>query len=228
MFLLLGCRRFMPLLLKLRWEEELLDESERRGRRRRGRKEEASRETGRKKKKKKGKKRIKIWRKGNASVKLQWADRWSRYDVFLRACVERERKRIISYSAWQRDWWRRFSPYFMLLFDSVGHYFRLRREMLSGSRFILLPLSPFLPLSPLCVLFLSLSPFNYPLPSPRLSSATDNPKREKYVEFSGRFLANLTSSLMQPPCSSHDFDPRNHRHSTRCLPFSSASLYFDK
>lgn len=28
----------------------------------------------------------------------------------------------------------------MLLFDSVGHYFRLRREMLSGSRFtVLLP-----------------------------------------------------------------------------------------
>lgn len=38
------------------------------------------------------------------------------------------------------------------------------------------------------------------------------------------FLANFTSALMQPPCSSHDFDPRNHRHSTRCLPFSSASL----
>lgn len=90
--------RWLSVLLKLRWEEELLDESSGGG--------------GGKKRKPRGKqgekKRIKIWRKGNASVKLQWADRWSRYNVFLRACVERERKRIISYRACQRDWWRRF------------------------------------------------------------------------------------------------------------------------
>lgn len=78
-----------------------------------------------------------------------------------------------------------FSPYFMLLFDSVGHYFRLRREMLSGSRFT--PRSPsrfFLCSPPPPVLFLSLSPFNFPLPAshPR----TDSPNREKYVEFPGQ------------------------------------------
>lgn len=48
-----------------------------------------------------------------------------------------KRKCIISYKS-ERDLWLRYGPYFMLLFDSVGHYFRLRREMLLGSRFTVL------------------------------------------------------------------------------------------
>lgn len=102
-----------------------------------------------------------------------------------------------------------FSPYFMLLFDSVGHYFRLRREMLSGSRFtpVLLPVSSSAPLLPLS--FFS--------PCPR-STSLSPPLILEPIARTGRnmssFLANLTSALMQPPCSSHDFDPRNHRHST--------------
>lgn len=90
MFLPVGCRFFLNSVEKKNFSTNPQEEEgEKRG----------SLEGNREKKK-----RIKIWRKGNASVKLQWADRWSRYNVFLRACVERERKRIISYRACQRDW----------------------------------------------------------------------------------------------------------------------------
>lgn len=101
-----------------------------------------------------------------------------------------------------------FSPYFMLLFDSVGHYFRLRREMLSGSRFTPRSPSRFFLCSPLLSFF---------SPCPR-STSLSPPLILEPIARTGRnmssFLANLTSALMQPPCSSHDFDPRNHRHST--------------
>lgn len=104
----------------------------------------------------------------------------------------------------------------MLLFDSVGHYFRLRREMLSGSRFTdLLPLSP---------RFFLHSPRPFPLVSPfhvsvplLASSATDNPKREKYVEFPGQPHEGSNATPVFVP----RFRCSYHRHSTRCLPFSS-------
>lgn len=89
----------------------------------------------------------------------------------------------------------------MLLFDSVGHYFRLRREMLSGSRFTdLLPLSPrfFLhpPPSPSPPFSSRVRPLSSPLPRPIT-------RRGRNMS---SFLANLTRALMQPPCSFHDFD----------------------
>lgn len=72
---------------------------------------------------------------------------------------------------------------------------------------VLLPVSSSAPLLPLS--FFS--------PCPR-STSLSPPLILEPIARTGRnmssFLANLTSALMQPPCSSHDFDPRNHRHST--------------
>lgn len=88
--------------------------------------------------------------------------------------------------------------------------------MLSGSRFTdLLPLSP---------RFFLHSPRPFPLVSPfhvsvplLASSATDNPKREKYVEFPGQPHEGSNATPVFVP----RFRCSYHRHSTRCLPFSS-------
>lgn len=93
------------------------------------------------------------------------------------------------------------SPYFMLLFDSVGHYFRLRREMLSGSRFP--DLDPFSPLRPL---FFSL-PSDAPSPFP--ASDPDN---------QGRNMSSFLPSAGQRRNGGHAISSCAYRHARYCLP----------
>ena len=104
----------------------------------------------------------------------------------------------------------------MLLFDSVGHYFRLCREMLSGSRFTVLFLSPLLPTPPTFVppslsLFLSFLLSLSLSFSLAASIVADNRTQGRNMS---SFLANVTRGSNATPLFEIRFRALHHRHST--------------